>query len=88
MWMMALLIALGVLLLAVVFAAMLRQGKPLRRLFASGLQGLAAIAVVDLVAAYSGVSLGLSWLSLGGSLVLGVPGVITMLLLNVILGIK
>lgn len=87
-WLMVLLASLGVLLVVMVFVVMARRGKPFRRLLASTFQGIAAIAAVNMTAAYTGVSLGFSWLSLGGCLLLGAPGVVTMLLLNVIFGIK
>ena len=87
-WLSAALIAVGILLTTVVFIAMFRDGKPLRRLIGSAAQGIGAIIAVNLAATYSGVSLGLSWLSAVGCALLGVPGVVSMLLLKVILGIQ
>ena len=47
--------------------------------------GLAALLMIHFTAQYSGVALPLNWYTLGGSAALGVPGVITLLLLQVII---
>ncbi len=69
--------------IAVLIAAF-RNGKPLKRLLGGTLQGGCALAAVNVAGAFTGVSLGLNWLSAGTCLALGVPGVITLLLLKVI----
>lgn len=69
--------------IAVVMAvAFIRAKRPFSGLMASGVQGLCALAAVDLVGMFTGVSLGFGWLSLGVSALLGVPGVIALLLLR------
>ena len=70
--------------LAVLIAA-LHTGKPVRRLLSSGVQGLCALGVVDVLGAFTGVSLGFSWFTAAVSGVLGIPGVISLLLLNLLL---
>ncbi len=76
-----------VLLLTViaVFTVIVRSGKPLRRLFASGLQGLGALALVNITAGLTGVSVGFSWLSAGSAALLGAPGVIGLVLMQIVL---
>lgn len=71
--------------IAVVMAiALVRTKRPVSGLLASGAQGLCALAAVDLVGMFSGVSLGFGWLSLVTATVLGIPGVVTLLLLRCI----
>lgn len=80
----------AVLIVAAValFAVIVRCEKPLRRLFSSGLQGLGAIALVNVSAGLTGVSVGFSWLTAGCGALLGVPGVIGLVLMQIILPIK
>lgn len=73
-------LATGICLLLLWAAA--RSGKPLRSLLSSGIQGLCALGLVNFSAAFTGVSLGVSWLSAGAGVLLGIPGVITLLLLK------
>lgn len=56
----------------------------MRGLIGSGAQGLCALAAVNVVGAFTGVSLGLNLLSGLSCLVLGVPGVVALLILKVI----
>jgi inhibitor of the pro-sigma K processing machinery len=74
---------LGVAML-VALIAMVRTGKPIRFCLGSLLQGICALAAVNIVGIFSGVSLGLSWFSVAGCAAFGVPGVITMLLMRCI----
>ncbi len=64
-----------------------RSGKPIRRLLAGALQGACALAAVNVTGMFTGVSLGLNVFTAIISGALGVPGVITLLLLNVIFGL-
>lgn len=81
---------LAVLIVTViaVFAAVVKSDKPLRRLFGTGVQGLGAIALVNVTAGLTGVSVGFSWLTAGCGALLGVPGVIGLVLMQIILPIK
>ena len=74
----------GVWLIAGVAVALIRSKRPVRGLIGSGAQGLCALAAVNVVGAFTGVSLGLNLLSGLSCLILGVPGVVTLLILKVI----
>lgn len=76
--------ALGALVLLAVWIALFRSKKPIRGLLGSGAQGLCALAAVNVAGAFTGVSLGLNLLSGLSCLFLGVPGVVTMLVLKII----
>lgn len=68
-----------------VLIAAVRTGQPLRRLGASCAQGLCALGLVDVLGAFTGVSLGFSWFTTAVCGVLGIPGVITLLMLRLVL---
>lgn len=85
LWLQIGLIAVAVLTSIAVFTAAVRSGSPLRRVFGSGLQGLGAIALVNVTAGLTGVSVGFSWLTAGCGALLGVPGVIALVLMQIIL---
>lgn len=72
--------------LAVVVAAF-KNGRPLRAILASGMQGLCALAAVNVTGAFTGVSLGLNVFTGGCCLTLGIPGVIALLIERVVLGV-
>ncbi len=55
-------------------------------LILSALQGTVAVFAVNLVGLATGISLAVNWYSLGAGALMGAPGVISMLLLNVIFG--
>ena len=55
-----------------------------RDIYRSSVSGWLALCVVNVSAAFTGVSLGFSWLSGGTALLMGVPGVIGMLVMNAI----
>ncbi len=84
-WMQIAFIALLVVTAIVVFTAAVRADKPLRRLFGSGLQGLGALALVNVTAGLTGVSVGFSWLATGCGVLLGVPGIIGLVLMQIVL---
>lgn len=86
---MALWLQIALLALAGIFGlwllvAVLRSGKPIRTLLSSAMQGLCALGLVNVLGAFTGVSLGFSWLTTGAGLMLGIPGVIGMLVLNIV----
>lgn len=68
-----------------VFTAAMRGSHPLRRLFNSGLQGIGALALVNATAGVTGVSVGFSWLAAGCGALLGIPGIIGLVLMQIIL---
>ena len=51
----------------------------------SALQGLAAVFAVNLAGLVTGISLAVNWYTLGTAVLLGLPGVITALGLNLLL---
>ena len=61
-----------------------KTGRPVRAVFGSALQGASALAAVNVTGMFTGVSLGLNALSGIACAALGVPGVITLLLLKLI----
>ena len=77
-------IVVGVIALAVLVGACLTR-RPIRALLSSAFQGFCALAAVNAVSAWSGVTLGLTWFSAGVCSVLGIPGAVTLLVLQVIL---
>ena len=84
LWLKVPLIAVGCGILLTVLVVAVRSGKPVRGLLTSGVQGLCALGLVNVLGAFTGVSLGVSWLSAGTCLALGIPGAIGLLLLKVI----
>lgn len=67
-----------------VLITLVRTGKPIRHLLASCVQGICAIAAVDIVGIFTGVSLGFGWFTMLGCAAFGMPGVISMLLMRLI----
>lgn len=53
----------------------------------SGLWGTVALLLVNAVGAFSGITLGYSWLCVAAATLFGLPGVTALLLMNVIIGI-
>lgn len=87
MWLKA---ALGVLAGVVGLCALIaavKTRKPVRCLLGSGLQGLCALGLVDLLGAFTGVSLGFSWFTAGICFGLGMPGVIGVLMAKLVMGL-
>ena len=58
--------------------------KWLRSWYRCGIGGLGALLAVNTVGAFTGVTLGYSWLSIGMAGVLGIPGVTALVLLDMI----
>ncbi len=73
----------GVIVLAVLIGAFLTR-RPIRALFGSAFQGICALAAVNAVSAWSGVTLGLTWFSAAVCGALGIPGAVTLLVLQVL----
>ncbi len=76
-------IVVGAAMLAVL-VTLVRTGKPIRQLFTSLIQGVCAIAAVDIVGVFTGISLGFGWFTILGCAAFGMPGVISMLLMRLI----
>ena len=67
--------------------ALFRSRKPVRGLVGSGAQGICALAAVNIAGAFTGVSLGLNLFTGIACIVLGIPGVITMLVVKLIMNV-
>ena len=74
----------GVFLLLVAVQVIMKTKHPVRHAVGGILVGLCTLAVVDLVGAFTGVSLPISPLTIGVSGVAGIPGVTLLLLANLI----
>lgn len=79
--------AVGIAIALTVLIALFRTNRPIRALLGSGIQGICALAAVDVAGAFTGVSLGLNLFSGLCCLVLGVPGVVTLLILKLIMNV-
>lgn len=82
------LVALTVLLF--VYACMLlyfaaKSQKPLKTLCGGALSGLGALAVVDITTTFTGVFIPLNAWTVGSSAAFGIPGVISLLIINKII---
>lgn len=81
-------LALGAaVLLAVVGIAAGRCRRPVKAALSAAVTGMGALGAVNLLAPLTGVSLTLNWATSFMAVVLGAPGVITMLLLDLLLGL-
>lgn len=67
-----------------VAVGLLCSKRPIRYALTSAVQGIGSVLAVNIVGIFTGVSLGFGWLTLVGSAVFGVPGVIAILLLRLI----
>lgn len=67
-----------------VAAAAARGKHPLRSALGSGVLGAASLGAVNLLADYTGISIALSYGTALVAVVMGIPGVITMLLLRLL----
>lgn len=72
-------------LLVIVALAAARQKHPVRAGLLSVLSGVGALGAVNLLAPFTGVSLALNGLSWAAAVLLGIPGVTTLLFLKVLL---
>ncbi len=66
------------------FIALVRGGRPVSRAVSGAVQGIGALLAVNAAGIFTGVSLGLNALTAGTCAVLGVPGVVTLLVLKTI----
>lgn len=73
------------LVLGVVGFAAGRAKHPVRASLASALAGISALGAVNMLAPFTGVGLALNWFTSFVAVVLGAPGVITLLFMNVLL---
>ncbi len=64
-----------------------RSSRWLSKAVGSSVCGVACLGVLALLAPYSGIVLALNWFTAFVAVVLGAPGVVTLLLLRVLLGV-
>ncbi len=76
---------LSVIVVVLLLLAVVRIEKPIKQLITSGIQGLCALGLVNALGGATGVSLGFSWLTMGVSALLGMPGVIGLLTVTTIM---
>ncbi len=74
----------GIGLLVFIGACLTR--RPIRALMASALEGICALAAVNVFSVFSGVTLGVTTFSVAVSSVLGIPGVAALLVMQVLCG--
>lgn len=61
-----------------------KTGRPIRTILLYAAAGLCALAVIDLTAPYSGVSIPVNAYTVGANAALGLPGTIGLLLLRML----
>ena len=83
-WLTVVLWSVAALGAAWLLVTLIKSKKPIRGLLGSALQGLCALAAVNVTGIFTCVSLGLNLFSVLTAALLGVPGVIALLLLKVI----
>ena len=81
-WFTAIMGGLGGLIALIVFCTAVKQGHPFRVIFRSGMLGCAALGAVHIASAWTGIALGFGWFTGMIAFVLGVPGVVLLLALN------
>lgn len=87
LWLQILLWVIGGAIAIAVCVALFRSRRPVRGLVGSGAQGICALAAVNIAGAFTGVSLGLNLFTGIACIVLGIPGVITMLVVKLIMNV-
>jgi len=78
-------VAAAVICVAAVLGWMIKNEKGGRSVMLSAVSGIAALFAVNTVGLLSGVTLAVNWYTLGISGIMGIPGVVSMLAMNVIL---
>lgn len=81
----AVFITFAVICAASVLWWMIKSEKGATCFAVSALQGLAAVFAVNLAGLVTGITLAVNWYTLGTAVLLGLPGVITALGLNLLL---
>lgn len=87
LWLKILVYTVGVIIAFAVLIGLKRTKRPIKSFFGSGVQGVCALAAVNVAGAFTGVSLGLNLFTGLCCAVLGIPGVISLLILKLIINI-
>ena len=85
LWLQILVYGTGVGLVIAVFVGIMHTKRPVRAFVGSGAQGICALAAVNVAGAFTGVSLGLNLLTGLCCAVLGIPGVISLLIMKLLM---
>lgn len=80
------LLIIAAVVCAIIFIALIRSGQFLRSLLFSIISGNAALFVVGYLGAFTGVVLSVNAFTVGVASLLGIPGVLTMLVLKLLFG--
>lgn len=83
-WLLAVLWAVAAAVTLAVFVALVKGGRPLRNALSNTLQGFGALLAVNVAGIFTGVSLGVNTFTAACCAVLGIPGVVTLLVLKTI----
>ena len=77
----------GALILSGIIMAVyyFKSKRPVRNLFFGVVSGAAGLLLVHYLGSYIGISLPLSGISIAASLILGLPGVIMLVLINIMI---
>ncbi len=78
-------VAAAVICVAAVVWWMIKSEKGARSLFLSAFSGIAAIFAVNTIGLISGVTIAVNWYTLGISGIMGIPGVVAILIGNMML---
>lgn len=63
----------------------IKSRRPIRSILLNAALGIAALAVINLTARFSGVHIPINWFSVGGSSIFGLPAVLSLLILQMII---
>ena len=77
-------IIIGVLISLICIQTIIRTEKPLKKAFCGVFKGILALMAVNLTGAFTGVTIPISILSLCISILGGIPGVTTLVILDMI----
>ncbi|MDD4413910.1 MAG: pro-sigmaK processing inhibitor BofA family protein [Oscillospiraceae bacterium] len=87
LWQQILFYGLGTGVSIAVLISLFKTKRPIRSFLGSGTQGICALAAVNVAGAFTGVSLGLNFISGFFCVVLGIPGVISLLVIKTVMNI-
>ena len=78
------LIALGVILLIMLILSIIKTGKPFKAIVKTCATGIGALAAINLLGVFTGVTIPLNTISLVGVSILGAPGAAALLVANLV----
>ncbi len=86
-WLVVICAVVAITTAIVILFAVWKSGRPIRTIGGSAIQGMCALAAVNVAGAFTGTSLGLGAFSVICCVIGGIPGVIALLLIKLIMGI-